>query len=77
MRLGANEVIISTDAGEMKKHAGSFDFILNTISADHDINAYIQMLGLTATSLWSERQSRRFRCRPSPCSLAAKVSPVR
>ena len=46
LRLGANEVIISTDAGEMKKHAGSFDFILNTISADHDINAYIQMLGL-------------------------------
>ena len=46
LRLGANEVIISTDAGEMKKHAGSFDFILNTISSDHDINAYIQMLGL-------------------------------
>jgi len=46
LRLGAHEVIISTDDAEMKKHAGSFDFILNTISPDHDINAYIQMLGL-------------------------------
>ncbi len=46
LRLGAHEVIISTDAAEMKKQAGSFDFILNTISAEHDINAYIQMLGL-------------------------------
>ncbi len=46
LRLGADAVIISTDAEQMKQHAGSFDFILNTISADHDINAYIQMLGL-------------------------------
>jgi len=46
LRLGADAVIISTDAEQMKLHAGSFDFILNTISADHDINAYIQMLGL-------------------------------
>ncbi len=29
----------------MKKHAGSFDFILDTVSADHDINAYISQLG--------------------------------
>ena len=46
LRLGADEVIISTNAGEMKKHAGSFDFILDTVSADHDINAYLGMLGL-------------------------------
>ena len=46
LRLGAHEVIISTDAEEMEKHAGSFDFILDTVSADHDINAYIGMLGL-------------------------------
>ena len=46
LRLGAHEVIISTDAEEMQKHAGSFDFILDTISADHDINAYLSMLGL-------------------------------
>jgi uncharacterized zinc-type alcohol dehydrogenase-like protein len=46
LRLGANEVIISTNPEEMQNHAGSFNFILDTISADHDINAYINMLGL-------------------------------
>ena len=46
VRLGAHEVIISTNPEEMQKHAGSFDFILDTISAEHDINAYINMLGL-------------------------------
>jgi uncharacterized zinc-type alcohol dehydrogenase-like protein len=30
----------------MAAHAGTFDFILDTVSADHDINAYIHMLGL-------------------------------
>ncbi|MDZ4184333.1 MAG: NAD(P)-dependent alcohol dehydrogenase [Desulfuromonadales bacterium] len=46
IRLGAHEVIISTHAEEMKVHAGSFDFILDTIAADHDINAYLGMLSL-------------------------------
>jgi uncharacterized zinc-type alcohol dehydrogenase-like protein len=45
LRLGAHEVIISTNADEMKKHAGTFNFILDTIAADHDINAFINMLG--------------------------------
>ena len=45
LRLGAHEVIISTNADEMKQHAGTFDFILDTIAADHDINAFINMLG--------------------------------
>lgn len=45
LRLGADEVIISTHADEMQKHAGSFDFILDTIAADHDINAYLNLLG--------------------------------
>jgi alcohol dehydrogenase (NADP+) len=45
LRLGADEVIISTNAEEMQKHAGTFDFILDTIAANHDINAYINMLG--------------------------------
>ena len=44
LRLGADEVVVSSNAGEMKKHAGSFDFILDTIAADHDINAYINLL---------------------------------
>lgn len=43
-RLGANEVVISKNANEMAKHAGSFDFILDCVSADHDINAYLNLL---------------------------------
>jgi uncharacterized zinc-type alcohol dehydrogenase-like protein len=45
LRLGADEVVISRNADEMAKHAGSFDFILDAIAADHDINAYLQLLG--------------------------------
>jgi uncharacterized zinc-type alcohol dehydrogenase-like protein len=44
LRLGADEVVISKNADEMKKHMGSFDFILDAVSADHDIETYIQML---------------------------------
>src|SRR5216110_1805624 len=44
LRLGANEVVISRNADEMQKHAGSFDFILDTVSANHDIGAYINLL---------------------------------
>jgi len=46
LRLGADEVVVSRNADEMKKHAGSFDFILDAVSADHDINAYINLLGV-------------------------------
>ena len=45
LRLGAHEVILSTSPEEMQKHAGTFSFILDTISADHDINSYLNMLG--------------------------------
>jgi uncharacterized zinc-type alcohol dehydrogenase-like protein len=45
IRLGAHEVVVSRNADEMRKHAGSFDFILDCVSADHDINAYINLLG--------------------------------
>jgi alcohol dehydrogenase (NADP+) len=45
LRLGADEIVVTRNAGEMEKHAGSFDFILDTISADHDINAYLNLLG--------------------------------
>ena len=44
LRLGADEVVVSRNADEMARHAGSFDFILDAVSADHDINAYIQLL---------------------------------
>ena len=44
LRLGADEVVVSRHADEMKKHAASFDFILDAVSADHDINAYLNLL---------------------------------
>ncbi len=44
LRLGADEVVVSRNADEMKKHTGSFDFILDAVAADHDINAFIQLL---------------------------------
>jgi uncharacterized zinc-type alcohol dehydrogenase-like protein len=44
LRLGADEVIVSRNADEMQKHAGSFDFILDCVAAEHDINAYINLL---------------------------------
>jgi uncharacterized zinc-type alcohol dehydrogenase-like protein len=46
LRLGANEVVVSRNTDEMNKHTGSFDFILDAVSADHDINAYINLLGI-------------------------------
>jgi uncharacterized zinc-type alcohol dehydrogenase-like protein len=46
LRLGADEVVVSRNADEMKKHNGSFDFILDAVSADHDINSYVDLLGV-------------------------------
>src|SRR5688572_19886223 len=44
VRLGAHDVVISRNAAEMQEHTGSFDFILNTVSAPHDLNAYLELL---------------------------------
>jgi uncharacterized zinc-type alcohol dehydrogenase-like protein len=44
LRLGADEVVVSTDPAQMTAHARSFDFILDAVAADHDINAYLQLL---------------------------------
>ncbi|MHB1935376.1 MAG: NAD(P)-dependent alcohol dehydrogenase [Acidobacteriaceae bacterium] len=44
LRLGADEVVVSRNADEVAKHAGSFDFILDAVSANHDINVYINLL---------------------------------
>lgn len=43
-RLGADEVVVSKDADAMAKHAGSFDFILNTVSVSHNLDAYTMLL---------------------------------
>jgi uncharacterized zinc-type alcohol dehydrogenase-like protein len=44
LKLGAHEVVISKNEAEMLKHAGSFDFILDTVSAEHDVNAYLNLI---------------------------------
>ncbi len=44
LRLGANEVVVSKDAAQMAAHANSFDFILDCVSAEHDVNAYLALL---------------------------------
>jgi uncharacterized zinc-type alcohol dehydrogenase-like protein len=43
-RLGAHEVVLSKDEAQMAAQAGSFDFILDTVSAAHDLNAYLNLL---------------------------------
>lgn len=43
-RLGADEVVISKDPGAMKKEANSFDFILDTVAAVHDLNVYLPLV---------------------------------
>jgi len=45
LRLGADEVVNSRNDEEMQQHAGSFNFILDTVSAQHDVNSLIHLLG--------------------------------
>jgi uncharacterized zinc-type alcohol dehydrogenase-like protein len=47
--LGAHEVLISTDEEQMAAHAGSFDFLLNTVPVAHDINPYLPLLKIDKT----------------------------
>ena len=49
MRLGADEVVVSTDADAMKAHANSFDFILDAVSAPHALDDYLPLLKQDAT----------------------------
>lgn len=46
LRLGADEVVVSRNADEMRKHVSSFDFILDTVSAEHAINPFLHLLRL-------------------------------
>jgi uncharacterized zinc-type alcohol dehydrogenase-like protein len=43
-RLGAHEVVVSKNQSEMDRHLASFDFILDTVSARHDVNAYLTLI---------------------------------
>ncbi len=49
LRLGAKEVVVSKNAAEMKAHAGTFDFILNTVAAPHNLDAFLVLLKLDGT----------------------------
>lgn len=49
LRLGAHEVVVSKNEAEMKQHLNSFNFILDAVSANHDINAYLSLLKLDGT----------------------------
>ncbi len=49
LRLGAHEVVVTRDPEAMKPFASSLDFVLDTVSADHDINAYLQLVRLDGT----------------------------
>ncbi|HXZ81578.1 MAG TPA: NAD(P)-dependent alcohol dehydrogenase [Terriglobales bacterium] len=49
LRLGADEVVVSRNDAEMQKHRGSFNFILDTASGDHNVNAYLDLLKLDGT----------------------------
>jgi uncharacterized zinc-type alcohol dehydrogenase-like protein len=44
LRVGADEVVVSRNTGDLARHANSFDFILDTVSAPHDVNTYIGLL---------------------------------
>ena len=44
VRLGAHEVVISKNETEMRKHLRTFDFILDTVSAEHNLNAYLDLV---------------------------------
>jgi uncharacterized zinc-type alcohol dehydrogenase-like protein len=44
LRLGAHQVTVSKQQAEMDKHLRSFDFIIDTVSAEHDINSYVNLL---------------------------------
>ncbi len=49
IKLGADEVILSTDPEQMKAHANTFDFILDTASAPHALEPYLNLLKQDAT----------------------------
>lgn len=49
LRLGAKEVVVSKNPDEMAAHVGSFDFILNTVAAPHDLDAFLVLLKLDGT----------------------------
>ena len=64
LRLGAQDFLATREADVFKDNAGRFDFILDTVSAPHDYNAYLNLLRATARWCWSGCPS--LRCSPPP-----------
>ena len=77
LRLGAHEVVLSRNADEMRKHAGSFDFILDAVSAEHDINAYIQLLRRDGNLTLVGAPESPTPSRPSASCSGTRASPAR
>jgi uncharacterized zinc-type alcohol dehydrogenase-like protein len=50
-RLGAHNFVNTTNADEVKKYAGYFDFIVDTVSAPHDYNMYLRMLAINGVQI--------------------------
>jgi uncharacterized zinc-type alcohol dehydrogenase-like protein len=48
-RLGADQVVISSDLGQMASVAGSFDLIVDTVPYEHDVNPYLPTLAFSGT----------------------------
>ncbi|OFC69074.1 NAD(P)-dependent alcohol dehydrogenase [Alteromonas confluentis] len=46
IRLGADDAVLSTDEEQMKKYQGKVDLIIDTVSANHDVNAYLNQLAV-------------------------------
>ena len=71
------EVVISKNEAEMQKHPNSFDFILDTVSADHDLDAYLNLLKLdgTMTLVGAPANAADVPVGQACCS-AAEASPV-
>ena len=49
--IGADNFVVSTDPESMKAAAGSLDLILNTVSANHDVNTYLPLLA-SKVEIW-------------------------
>ena len=50
-KLGASNFVLTSDKEAMKKHANTFDYILNTVSAPHDYNTYLNLLRTNGTMI--------------------------
>jgi threonine dehydrogenase-like Zn-dependent dehydrogenase len=77
-RLGAHEVVVSNDDAQMQKHAGRFNFILDAVSAQHDLGAYLNLLKRDGYAR-APRRAGQATVRPgiSRCCSAAARSPAR